>query len=302
MVRINSRGDVIVVWEDSRNGRNDLYAQVYDKDFNAVGDNIQINETNADYWSLNDKAIKYFSDGAFVIVFSGSDEYSEGTDVYIQLIGTRGEKVGNNKLVKAKNYNDKFNVDLNINSADEILIVWYNQYGAALKKFSKDLSLLTNEKNFLKYSDSSYLAPLVISIDTAFNVFAVWREYNFISYTSAVNIKGQFFNENGTNQTDVFLIGHASSSAYTVKCKNFSKSFAVLYNDGNVLNLIRKYDLDNEYLFKNSFSNTSYTNPIQINIVEFNNQKTFITYNSQSQAIGFYANDNSAQSTNVQPS
>ena len=137
------------------------------------------------------------------------------------------------------------------------------------------------------------MAPLVISIDTAFNVFAVWREYNFISYTSAVNIKGQFFNENGTNQTDVFLIGHASSSAYTVKCKNFSKSFAVLYNDGNVLNLIRKYDLDNEYLFKNSFSNTSYTNPIQINIVEFNNQKTFITYNSQSQAIGFYANDNS---------
>ena len=148
LVRINSRGDVIVVWEDSRNGRNDLYAQVYDKDFNAVGDNIQINETNADYWSLNDKAIKYFSDGAFVIVFSGSDEYSDGTDVYIQLIDTRGEKVGNNKLVKAKNYNDKFNVDLNINSADEILIVWYNQYGAALKKFSKDLSLLTNEKNF----------------------------------------------------------------------------------------------------------------------------------------------------------
>ncbi len=133
LVKFNNRGESIILWEDKRNGRYDLFAQVYDKDFNPLGNNLQINETNGEYWGLFDKKVEDLSDGTFVIAFSGSEAY-DGTDIFLQLVNSSGEKIGNNKLVKERYYYYDYNVTLKVNSKDEIFICWYNQYDAYLRK------------------------------------------------------------------------------------------------------------------------------------------------------------------------
>ena len=75
------------------------------------------------------------------------------------------------------------------------------------------------------------------------------------------------------------------------KCKNEGNNFALLYKDGSKIYLKRSYNLDQKYSFENSFNSYDYAPP-QTNIVEFDNQKVFVTYNSNLDVIGFYANDN----------
>ena len=93
LVKFNDKGESIVLWRDKRNGRFDLYGQVYDKDFNPVGNNVMINEADSESWNLADKKVQCLSDGTFVVAFSGYSE-NNTTKVFLRLI--KGEKVGEN--------------------------------------------------------------------------------------------------------------------------------------------------------------------------------------------------------------
>jgi hypothetical protein len=291
LVKFNSKGEAIVLWEDRKNGRYDLYAQVYDKDFNPVGNNIQINETNAERWFLNDKKVQCLSDGTFAIIFKGSETYSDNNSIFLQLINTAGKKVGQNKLVKEGDYYSDYKLELSINSKDEILICWYDLYGAYIKKYDKNLSPLSTEINFIKYSSPITFNPFTISIDTAFNIFSVWKDYDIQTSAHSNKIKGKFFNGNGNATSGIFVIDSSGSFISNLTCKNDNKNYAVIYKNDYGIYLKRKYMLDNEYLFENVFPSYGYT-PTQINIIGFDNQKIFLTYNSLLDVIGFFANDN----------
>ncbi len=89
LVCFNQQGSSIVLWEDRRNGRRDLYAQVYDPDYNAVGENLQINDLSGDYWYLADKDVQALSDGKFVIAFSGTENMND-RDIYLQIVDPAG--------------------------------------------------------------------------------------------------------------------------------------------------------------------------------------------------------------------
>ncbi len=289
LVKFNNRGEPIVLWEDKRNGRYDLYAQVYDKNFNPVGSNIQINETNAEHWFLYDKKVESLSDGTFVIVFDGSEIYSDDK-VFLQLVNISGEKVGQNKLVKDVDYQYDYNLALNINSENEILVCWYNGYGAYLRKYNADLSPLSDENNFIE--GSYYYYPFSISIDSEFNILAVWNSYNSNEQQNANNIEGRFFDEDGKETSEIFNVANPDNTPQYLTCKNDNKSYAVLYKDNYRIHLKRTYKKENnEYTFDNIFYSYDYTQG-QLNIVGFENQKVFITYNSFTDVNGFYANDN----------
>ncbi len=291
LVKFNKNGEAIILWEDRRNGRHDLYAQVYDKNFNPVGKNIQVNDITATYWNLYDKEAVSLSDGTFVIAFSGSGNYNNGKDLLLQLVNSSGEKVGKNKWIKASDFYDNYNIKLNCNSANEIMVCYFNSYGAYLKKFDKNLSALTYDKNFLKYTNSNIFYTLAVSIDSEFNVLAVWSESNNQTYASNNKIYGEFFDETGNAASSIFIVDSSNTNIGYLKCKNYEKNYAILYKDETRIKLIRKYFFENEFSFNNTFSSYDY-NPVQLNIVDFNNQKVLITYNSNLVVSGFYANDN----------
>ncbi len=285
-VKFNNKGESIIIWEDGRNGNKDLYAQVYDKDFNPVGENIQVNDSA----SFNDKKIQCLSDGTFVIAFGGSAN-NNYPNIYIQPISTSGKKLGKNRWVKYDNYYSPFNIAMNINSNDDILLCWYNRYGAYLKKYNKDFTPLTTLNNFIKSKSPYSYNQFAISIDSSFNIFAVWKEYNFETNLYDNKVKGNFFDEIGKSTSQIFIIDSAGYDLYNFHCQNENKNFVFLYQRYNTIHLKRKYNFDKEYTFENLF----YTNggaPLQANIAVFNNQKVFITYNSSSNVLGFFANDN----------
>lgn len=290
MVRFNKEGASLIMWEDQRNGRYDLYAQVYDKNLNPVGNNIQINDVSTEYWFLRTKEVQPLSNGTFVIAFCGSDYY-DADNVLLQLVGSSGEKIGQNKIVKERNYSYQYDIALSINDDDEILITWYNLYGAYIQRFDKDLKLISSVNILMTSTYPIRYSPITISIDSAFNVMAMWMDYDYQNYQRDNKIKGRFFNEEGKSVSNVFIIDSVNSYITNFECKNEGQNYALLYKDGSKIYLKRNYDLDKKYSFENSFYSYSYT-PIQTNIVEFSNQKIFITYNSNLTTLGFYANDN----------
>jgi len=91
LVKFNNKGQSIVLWEDGKNGRKDLYAQIYDENFNPVNQNIQINEVSTDYWFLHNKEVQSFSDGTFIIAYTGSDQYYNDM-VWLQAVSPSGKK------------------------------------------------------------------------------------------------------------------------------------------------------------------------------------------------------------------
>lgn len=289
LVKFNNKGESIVLWEDQRNGRYDLYAQVYDENYSAVGNNIQINETDEEHWFLQNKTAESLSDGTFVIAFSGDEDYSSGS-AFLQLVSNTGEKIGNNKLVKESITYYKYDISLSVDSNDEILICWYNSYGASMRIYDKNLNILVPEKTLLQFSNNIGFDPITVSVDAAFSIFISYTNYDFQNYYSDNKIRGKFFDKDG-NGYKGFIIDSVNSYISNMTCKNEGHNYVLLYKDGGKIYLKRNYNLDKNYMFENGFNSYGY-GPTQLNIVEFDNQKVFVTYNSYLDVIGFYANDN----------
>ena len=287
----NNLGQSIILWEDGRNGRRDLYAQMYDENFNPIKDNTKINDENTETWFLHGVQVKSQSDGTFIIAFDGSEGYSDD-EVYLQPISVSGEKIGNNILAKSKIYNTKYNLSMNISGNDELLLCVYNRYGAYVQRFNKNLIPVSYWKNILQYSQQQEFDPIDISIDTALSVFSVWKYYDYSNQTRSNKIYGQFFNEDGNQASARMIIDSTGSFIVAMKCKHDGlKNYLIVYKDEYGTYIKRNYDLNENYKFTNRDLYYGYS-PTNINIVDFANRKLFITYNRNNQVMGFYANDN----------
>lgn len=288
LVKFNNKGQSIVVWNDERNGRQDLYAQVYDQDFNPVNVNLQLNEVSSEYWYLQCKYIQTLSDGTFVVAFIGNDD-SDNRSISLQAVSYKGEKIGGNILVKNNFYNSAYNLVMNVNNNDEVLVCWYNQYSASLRLYDKNLEAETGERRFINYSGNYWLNPFSVSIDSSLNIFAVWQNYDYTNQTNDKKIFGAFYDEYGNVSTSPFVIDSTTNNNSMIWCKNYGNNFVVIYSDYYSLSIKRKYFFEKDYTFDNRIY---YSYPSDVHIVNFENQKLFITYNNYLDFIGFYINDN----------
>ncbi len=287
MVKFNNNGQSIIIWNDGRNGRNDLYARVYDQDYNPVKGNFQLNEVSSEYWYLQSKYIQTLSEGTFVVAFIGNDD-SDSKSICLQAVSPDGEKKGGNIIVKNNFYYETFNLVMNVNSSDEIMVCWYDQYGASLRLYNKNLEAETGEKKFITYSENYFLNPLAVSIDSSLNIFVAWQKYNV--QTPDNKIYGAFYDRDGNISTLPFIIDSTIYLASDIFCKNYDDNYIVIYSDYNRLNVKRNYTFDKDYTFDDRIY--FYSDPFEAHIIDFKNQKLFITYNNYHNVVGFYANDN----------
>lgn len=290
VIRFNNLGDYIVLWSDKRNGRTDLYCQVFSSDDNPVGGNLQINDSNQNNWELKKVNVVSQSDGTFIVTFTGrAEDYKDY--LYLQKVSRDGKKVGSNKIHSLQSqYFSNFNIVSNKNKNDEILVAWYNQYGSYLKKFDSQFNSLSPEIKLMEPDSGTNFISYSIAIDTAFNVFAAWNVY---SYSTGGNrdIWGRYFNVAGKAVSDKFIID--SSNFYF-------NNIAIAMENKNYL--ISKNEYSNSYL-KRKYSTHLFTDKItskKNEIVRFENQKVFLLYYTESKIKGFFANDNKRISFNYE--
>ncbi|MEJ2615335.1 MAG: T9SS type A sorting domain-containing protein [Ignavibacteriaceae bacterium] len=290
MVKFNNKGESIVLWEDKRNGRFDLYGQLYDMDFNPVGNNIMIDETDAELLTLVDKKVQCLSDGTFVIAYSYYEDNNYNNKVFLRLINK--DYSGENVQLKDEQIYSNLKLALNINSRDEILVCFYSDINAYLRKYDKKLNPVSPQIKFIQYQYINinlinfYIGA--VSIDTAFNIMAAGR----LSGSGISKIAGKFFNQTG-EETSNFVIAENSSLSYSgIKCANDNGSYAVIYNDYYNVYIKRRYFLDREYFINTEFTIQGNTYNSSLNLVEFNNQKILVTFNSFPDVMAAFINDN----------
>jgi len=286
LVKFNSKGGSIIVWEDRRNGGKDLYAQVYDPLFNPIGGNIQINEgTNTEILEIK-KSIGSFSDGTFVIGFNSLDA-SHISNFYLQRVSTTGEKLGSNVYIKANTSYPGDDFSFGVNNNDQLIFCSYNNNYVITRRTDSELNFISSSEIIKHTSDNMSFDPIKVSIDTSLNILLIWK------YFTDSNIYGESYNKYGDLIESQFTIDYSylDSDFLNLICKNDGLNAVILFKkDDNQYNLVRRYNDSGIYKFTDPINSTS--SFLKYNILKFENKKTLLAINEESKAFAFYANDN----------
>ena len=284
-VKFNSNGDAIIVWQDERNGKAEVYARSYDSTLLSFGDDIQITDSVINNHIINQITIETFPDGSFLVAFF------YGNTVLLQKLSSSGERIGNNIIVGSGNNTLNNKLYLQINSNDDVLISWYNEYDVSYAIYNKSLALKELPKS-IKHSQNNILfKPITVSVDTSFNIFVAWRNYDQSNYNYESTINGEFYNSEGEILEETFNIADILSYDANLIAKNDGQEFILIYNrDYGNLNILRRYKLDNFIYLNNSLPSYSY-NPFLFKIINFENHKSFISYTYYNKIFGIYFND-----------
>lgn len=290
-VAYNKFGQSIILWEDQRDGKKDLYAQVYDENYQPINGNIKVNDQATNYDYLSDKQVKAQSDGTFIIAFCGTINITK-VEVYLQPISKNGLKVGNNIHLESEIYNSYSKLAMNIDENDELQLCWYNNYEAFARRFNKNFNPLNEAQLILKFTAPYYYDPVSISIDKKLNLFAVWKNYDYLNQTYSKLIYGRFFNKNGTPASSIMVLDSTVDYISDLKCQNDGLTDYVLAYKTNLRFIInRNYDFGKKYSFADFIYSYDYGRT-NINILRFENHKLFLTFNKYDNVTAFYANDN----------
>lgn len=281
-VKFNSNGEALVVWQDERNGKAEVYARAYDNALQPFGNDIQVTDSLSNNNIINQITIEPFSDGTFVVAFFSSNA------VILQKLSNRGERIGNNVIV-GNSYGNKLYLQVNLN--DEVLISWYSEYDVSFAIYNNSLALKRYPKS-IKHSQNNILfKPITVSADTSFNIFVAWRNYDQSNYNYENTINGEFFNSEGEILEETFNIAAIQTNDANLIAKNDGQDFILIYNrDYGNLNILRRYKFDNFIYLNNSLPSYSY-NPFLFKIINFKNHKSFISYTYYNKIFGIYFND-----------
>jgi hypothetical protein len=157
------------------------------------------------------------------------------------------------------------------------------------------------EKYLLKNTYPQYFSPLSISVDDELNILAVWKDYDANLQKTGKQIFGQFFDKNGNPASSKMALDSTENYILEIECKNDGlKDYVLVYKDQYRYYIKRNYSIgDQQYSFIDRDEYYGYSQT-DINIVKFENQKVFLTYNLYDYVNGFYANDNRRKSKNYE--
>jgi hypothetical protein len=93
-IAVSPSGYFLIVWQDERNGDDDIYGQLYDPERNPIGDNFRINSIGTS--TQRYPAVSYLPDGNFIVTW---EDYRGPSGIFAQVMDTTGTFVDTNFLV-----------------------------------------------------------------------------------------------------------------------------------------------------------------------------------------------------------
>jgi len=190
-----SNGDIVVVWQDGRNGKYDIYAQLYNSSGNKMGNNFRVNDDSGSSYQ-HDPAISADVSGNFMVVWR--DERNGNPDIYAQRYNSSGNKMGNNFRVNDDS-GSSYQSDpaISVDVSGNFVVVWRDErngnYDIYAQRYNSSGNKMGN--NFRVNDDSgiSYQSDPAISVDASGNFVVVWEDER----NGNTDVYAQLFNSNG---------------------------------------------------------------------------------------------------------
>ena len=300
-VRYNKYGRSLTVWTDRRDGTYNLYGQVLDEDSNPVSGNFLINDTSSIYFTSN-PCIASDKDGNFIICYSGANNSDQ--KLIIQKISSDGVKIGNPVTVSA-NPNYGYSTSVQSDSIGNLMIGWYNSdyYSyfspCFLQKYDQNLNLIGTSVAFIRADKTHPQKIFSLSINKKFNILAMWSDIDTMSSQPTNALKAMLFNDKGFSISDTLYIQKMNDmNLYPGSCNVdddnnllFVWSSSLTNVVGVKLNIQRRYLVDKKALVYTNSYNVDFNNS-QMNIINFENHKAFVSWNSYSYINSIYLDDN----------
>jgi hypothetical protein len=125
VISAHSGQNFVIAWQDGRNGNYDIYAQRYQADSIAVGDNFRVNDDVDSSQQISPSIGKDLA-GNFVIIWQ--DGRNRHSDIYGQRYNFKGTKLGTNfRINDNDDYNNQKSPVICVQASGKFLVVWEDE-------------------------------------------------------------------------------------------------------------------------------------------------------------------------------
>jgi len=185
-VKYFSNGNFIVVWESWKQDKPaesgyGVFAQIFDKDGNKIGNEFQVNTYVNDYQWFAD--ITTFDDDSFSIAWCSWEQDGSDGGIYVQRFNSNAEKVGEEILINKSTPQYQWLPRIVKTSGKEFAVVWSswkqdgNREGVYASLFDENGLRKTFETQVNDYSESYQWEPDVI-VKSENELLVVWASWN----------------------------------------------------------------------------------------------------------------------------
>ncbi len=204
----DNNGNSVVVWEDSRDGNQSIYAQRFNNMGNRIGQNFRVSNDSISAFQSN-PSIAVAGDGSFVITW-----YNSRWDIYAQRYDTNGNAVGANFLVNDDGSGaSQYRPSIGIAGNGSFVITWYDSRNGDFDIYAQRYDINGNVVgvNFLVNDDGGGASQYYPSIAVAGNGSFVitWYDYR----NGDRDIYAQRYHYNGNPVVGNFLVNDDGSGA-----------------------------------------------------------------------------------------
>ncbi|MFA6254730.1 MAG: hypothetical protein WC675_01700 [Patescibacteria group bacterium] len=205
-LNVDSNNDVYIVWQDDRNGNNDIYGQKYDSAGNNLwptGDLVMSVVTTSN--QENPKAVIDASNNLYIV---WQDYRNGNNDIYSQKIDSMGNIIWPNDVrINSDTTGEQKNPDVIINQSGNLVITWQDNkdgnYDIMAAEYPNDPSAYTSTPN----------VPLIIVGSKKIGTSPDLYKYNENHTTDA---SGQLILNNIEWDTEGYNISLQAGSVYTI--------------------------------------------------------------------------------------
>ena len=236
---INENGTSLTVWNDYREGTQNIYAQLVKANGEKIGENIKLNSPNDGKLYSYPEVIVNNDNQFLVIWFDGRADYA----IYGQLIDENGSLIGENYKISDDNSTSyKYSTCIGSNG-NEIIVAWLDgrkgsNYDIYAQRLNKDGSKIGD--NFIVNADTQGVRKSVpqIAIDNDGNIISTWYSYENGSNNIYAVVRDSG-NNIITSQAQINDTGSASSNNYVPVVSSGNIGFLIAWakymdNDYNV--------------------------------------------------------------------
>jgi len=232
-IGLNSSGGFVVCWTDERNYNQNIYAQRYDNNGNALGANFKVNDTD-DPASKPDIAVS--EDGSFIICWMDA-RYSSEYDIYAQRFDSNGNPVGANFKVNDDNeqYIWHMSPAITVDGSDRFVICWEDERNGPTdiycQRFAADGSPLGSNFKINDAGEGSQRWQADVAADSAGNFIVCWNDDRA---PAGSDVYAQLYDQNGAPQGANFRVNEntgADTQWYPAVAVTKTSNFVVVWSD-----------------------------------------------------------------------